>query len=69
MSAAVSDPARGEVWSARFDPIVGREKAGERPSLVSPMTVSIDFKAGLQSKWGKISPQTLAAVDDRRRLL
>ncbi len=34
MSAAVSDPARGEIWYARFDPIVGRV-------WFSPMTVSI----------------------------
>ena len=114
MSAAASDPARGEIWYARFDPIVGREQAGERPCLVFsddrfnqsraelviviPITRTergiashvqvtppegglkdVSFiqcegirsisKQRLKSKWGKVSPQTLAAVDDRRRLL
>jgi mRNA interferase MazF len=27
-------PSRGEVWSIRFDPIVGREQGGTRPALV-----------------------------------
>ena len=34
MSPSVSDPARGEIWYTRFDPIVGREQGGERPCLV-----------------------------------
>jgi mRNA interferase MazF len=28
------EPARGEVWYARLDPIVGHEQGGERPCLV-----------------------------------
>jgi mRNA interferase MazF len=35
---SASDPNRGDVWSIRFDPTVGREQAGTRPALV----VSVD---------------------------
>ena len=28
------EPARGEIWYARLDPIVGHEQGGERPCLV-----------------------------------
>ena len=114
MSAAVSDPARGEIWYAPFDPSVGREQGGERPCLVLsddrfnqsraelvivlPITRTergiashvratppegglkdVSFikredirsisKQRLKTKWGKVSPQTLAAVEDRMRLL
>ena len=34
MTASVSGPARGEIWYAQFNPIVGREQGGERPCLV-----------------------------------
>ena len=110
MSPSVSDPARGEIWYARFD----REQGGERPCLVFsddrfnqsraelvivlPITRTergiashvrvaalegglkdVSFikcedirsisKQRLKSKWGKVSRQTLAAVEDRVRLL
>jgi mRNA interferase MazF len=55
MSAA--QPARGDVWFANLDPIVGREQSGIRPVLV----LSVDkFNAGpadllivlpITSKW------------------
>jgi len=114
MNPSVSDPARGEIWYARFDPIVGREQGGERPCLVFsddrfnqsraelvivlPITRTergiashvrvtppegglkdVSFikcedirsisKQRLKTKWGKVSPQTLAALEDRMRLL
>ena len=28
------EPRRGEIWYARFDPVVGHEQGGERPCLV-----------------------------------
>jgi mRNA interferase MazF len=34
----VSEPNRGDVWSIRFDPTLGREQASTRPALV----VSVD---------------------------
>jgi mRNA interferase MazF len=34
MTATLADPARGEIWFAGFDPIVGHEQGGERPCLV-----------------------------------
>ena len=35
MSAtAAIEPVRGEVWYARFDPVIGHEQGGERPCLV-----------------------------------
>jgi mRNA interferase MazF len=34
MSPSGSDSARGEIWYAKFDPVVGREQGGERPCLV-----------------------------------
>lgn len=35
MSAAASaDPARGEIWFAGLNPIVGQKQGGERPCLV-----------------------------------
>ena len=34
MSPSAPDPARGEIWYARFDPIVGREQGGDRPCLI-----------------------------------
>ena len=114
MSHSVSDPARGEIWSARFDPIVGREQGGERPCLVLsddrfnqsraelvivvPITRTernigshvrvappegglkdVSFikcedirsisKRRLKTRWGKVSGETLAAVEDRVRIL
>ena len=113
MSTA-SAPGRGEIWSARLDPVVGHEQGGERPCLVIsddrfnqsraelvivvPMTrtergiashVSIDPPEGglkaasfvkcedvrsiskqrLQARWGTVSARTLAAVEDRLRIL
>ncbi len=32
--SAVVDPARGEVWSVRFDPTVGQEMFKTRPAVV-----------------------------------
>lgn len=114
MNPSVSDPARGDIWCVRFDPIVGREQGGERPCLVFsddrfnqsraelvivlPITRTgrglashvrvtppegglkdVSFikcedirsisKRRLQTRWGKVSPSTLAAVEDRVRLL
>jgi mRNA interferase MazF len=34
MIPSAPEPARGEVWYARLDPIVGHEQGGERPCLV-----------------------------------
>ena len=34
MIASLPEPGRGEVWHARFDPVVGHEQGGERPCLV-----------------------------------
>lgn len=31
---AEAEPARGEIWHVRLDPIVGHEQGGERPCLV-----------------------------------
>jgi mRNA interferase MazF len=114
MNPPVSDPARGEIWRAHFDPIVGREQGGERPCLVlsddrfnqsrAELTIVLPItrtdrgiashvrvappegglkdvsfikcedirsisKQRLKIRWGKVSPQTLAAVEDRMRLL
>jgi len=114
MTPSVSDPSRGEIWYARFDPIVGREQGGERPCLVFsddrfnqsraelvivlPITRTergiashvrvtppegglkdVSFikcedirsisKQRLKTRWGKVSPKTLAAIEDRMRLL
>lgn len=114
MNPSASAPARGEIWSARFDPIIGREPGGERPCLVLsddrfnqsraelvivlPITRTergiashvrvapsegglkdVSFikcedirsisKQRLKTRWGKVSPQTLTAVEDRVRLL
>lgn len=30
----MNQPLRGEVWTASFDPTIGREQAGTRPALV-----------------------------------
>jgi len=30
----VSNPSRGEIWTANFSPTVGREQAGLRPCLI-----------------------------------
>lgn len=30
----MAQPSRGEVWSARLSPTVGREQAGDRPVLI-----------------------------------
>jgi len=35
---SASEPSRGDVWSIRLDPTLGREQAGTRPALV----VSVD---------------------------
>ena len=114
MNPPVPDPARGEIWYARFDPAVGREQGGERPCLVfsddrfnqcrAQLVIVIPItrtERGLASHvrvtppegglkgvsfnkcedvrsfsrqrrntvWVKVSPQSLAAVGDRRRLL
>ncbi|MBA3414868.1 MAG: type II toxin-antitoxin system PemK/MazF family toxin [Chloroflexia bacterium] len=34
MSSGSRQPLRGEVWQVLFDPVVGREQAGERPAVV-----------------------------------
>jgi mRNA interferase MazF len=34
MIASTPEPARGEVWYARLDPIVGDEQGGERPCVI-----------------------------------
>jgi mRNA interferase MazF len=34
MITPVPDPGRGEIWYARFDPVVGHEQGGEHPCLV-----------------------------------
>ena len=34
MITPVPEPGRGEIWYARFDPVVGHEQGGERPCLV-----------------------------------
>jgi mRNA interferase MazF len=34
----VAQPSRGDVWSIKFDPTVGREQAGTRPAVV----ISVD---------------------------
>ena len=34
MIASAPEPVRGEIWYARFDPVVGHEQGGERPCLV-----------------------------------
>jgi mRNA interferase MazF len=44
MSAAGTDPSRGDVWLADLDPTFGHEQGGRRPVLV----VSVDwFNSGL----------------------
>ncbi len=34
MATGRRQPRRGEVWQVAFDPVVGREQAGERPAVV-----------------------------------
>ena len=35
---SVSQPSRGDVWSVKFDPTLGRDQAGTRPAVV----ISVD---------------------------
>lgn len=114
MNVSSPNPARGEVWYAVLDPVMGHEQGGERPCLIVsddhfnrsradlvvvvpitrtirrvPTHVPVEAPEGglkdvssitcehvrtisklrLRAKWGKVSPRTLAAVDDRIRIV
>lgn len=114
MPAVPVSPARGEIWLADLDPVIGHEQAGRRPVLVVsvdhynqsradlavvlPVTSTIRqlpfhitvappeggltnasciLCDGLRSIskqrfvrcWGRVSSATLAAVDERLRIL
>lgn len=34
MTSTITEPIRGEIWYARFDPVMGNEQGGERPCLI-----------------------------------
>lgn len=34
MTSTAIAPSRGEIWHARFDPVLGHEQGGERPCLI-----------------------------------
>jgi mRNA interferase MazF len=40
-------PARGDVWTVNFDPVIGHEQAGVRPALVVSANVMNQSPAGL----------------------
>lgn len=114
MTSTITEPIRGEIWYARFDPVMGNEQGGERPCLivsdnrfnqsranlviVVPITRSgrgiashvrieapegglkaVSFamcegvrsitKQRLQTKWGAVTANTMASVEDRLRIL
>ena len=53
---------RGEIWTVDLNPVRGHEQAGKRPCLV----ISVER---LEKPWGTVSPETLALVEDRLRIL
>jgi hypothetical protein len=39
-------PARGDVWTVNFDPVVGHEQGGVRPALIVSVNVMNQSPAG-----------------------
>lgn len=40
-------PARGDVWTVNFDPVIGHEQGGVRPALIVSVNVMNQSPAGL----------------------
>jgi mRNA interferase MazF len=40
-------PARGDVWTVNFDPVIGHEQGGVRPALIVSVNVMNESPAGL----------------------
>jgi mRNA interferase MazF len=40
-------PARGDVWTVNFDPVIGHEEGGVRPALIVSVNVMNQSPAGL----------------------
>ncbi|CAA9574111.1 MAG: hypothetical protein AVDCRST_MAG59-3884 [uncultured Thermomicrobiales bacterium] len=47
MSIGDRYPRRGDVWQVAFDPVVGREQAGERPAVVVSFDELNETSAGI----------------------
>jgi mRNA interferase MazF len=65
-------PARGEIWLADLNPTRGREQpeGGTRAesAILCERVRSVSLE-GFVVRWGAISRQTMAAVEDRLRIL
>jgi len=64
----LTEPARGEVYAADFDPVVGREQGGRRPVLVISMHVRVDLPHGGLGRIGYTSGATVDSVPKRAGL-